>query len=72
MTSGHCGIDAGLDTCFANPGTSEMQLINEIGRTKGVRAVLPTNPTMCWRDLDVQILFGEGRKRLTLQAFFVN
>ena len=32
--------DAGLDTCFANPGTSEMQLVNEIGLTKGVRAVL--------------------------------
>jgi acetolactate synthase-1/2/3 large subunit len=25
--------DAGLDTCFANPGTSEMQLVYEMGRT---------------------------------------
>jgi hypothetical protein len=33
-------VDAGLDTCFANPGTSEMQLVYEIGTTKGVRAVL--------------------------------
>lgn len=33
-------IDAGLDTCFANPGTSEMQLVYEIGLTKGVRAIL--------------------------------
>ena len=33
-------LDAGLDTCFANPGTSEMQLVYEIGKTKGVRAVL--------------------------------
>lgn len=33
-------VDAGLDTCFANPGTSEMQLVYEIGRTEGVRAVL--------------------------------
>jgi len=32
--------DAGLDTCFANPGTSEMQLVYEIGTTEGVRAVL--------------------------------
>jgi acetolactate synthase I/II/III large subunit len=32
--------DAGFDTCFANPGTSEMQLVYEIGTTKGVRAVL--------------------------------
>lgn len=33
-------IDAGLDTCFANPGTSEMQLLYEMGLTEGVRAVL--------------------------------
>jgi acetolactate synthase-1/2/3 large subunit len=32
--------DAGLDTCFANPGTSEMQLVYEMGRTDAVRAVL--------------------------------
>ena len=33
-------VDAGLDTCFANPGTSEMQLVYEIGRTQHVRPVL--------------------------------
>jgi acetolactate synthase I/II/III large subunit len=32
--------DAGLDTCFANPGTSEMQLVYEMGRTENVRPVL--------------------------------
>jgi len=32
--------DAGLDTCFANPGTSEMQLVYEMGQTKNTRAVL--------------------------------
>jgi acetolactate synthase-1/2/3 large subunit len=32
--------DAGLDTCFANPGTSEMQLVYEMGRTDAVRPVL--------------------------------
>ncbi len=32
--------DAGLDTCFANPGTSEMQLVYEMGRTKDVRPIL--------------------------------
>ena len=32
--------DAGLDTCFANPGTSEIQLAYEIGTTKGVCTVL--------------------------------
>lgn len=33
-------VDAGLDTCFANPGTSEMQLVYEIGRTRDVRSIL--------------------------------
>jgi acetolactate synthase-1/2/3 large subunit len=32
--------DAGLDTCFANPGTSEMELVYEMGRTKDTRVVL--------------------------------
>jgi acetolactate synthase I/II/III large subunit len=32
--------DAGLDTCFANPGTSEMQLVYEMVRTENVRPVL--------------------------------
>lgn len=32
--------DAGLDTCFANPGTSEMQLVYEIGKSDTVRPVL--------------------------------
>jgi acetolactate synthase-1/2/3 large subunit len=32
--------DAGLDTCFANPGTSEMQLVYEMGRTQDTRAIL--------------------------------
>jgi acetolactate synthase-1/2/3 large subunit len=32
--------DAGLDTCFANPGTSEMQLVYEMGWNKDTRAVL--------------------------------
>ena len=31
---------AGLDTCFANPGTSEMQLVYEIGLSDNVRPVL--------------------------------
>jgi acetolactate synthase-1/2/3 large subunit len=32
--------DAGFDTCFANPGTFEMQLVYEMGRTKDTRVVL--------------------------------
>ena len=30
----------GVDTCFANPGTSEMQLVAAIDRQPGIRAVL--------------------------------
>lgn len=33
-------VGAGIDTCFANPGTSEMQLVYEMGRTDNVRPVL--------------------------------
>ena len=32
--------DAGLDVCFANPGTSEMQLVYEMGKSDVVRPVL--------------------------------
>ena len=32
--------EAGLDTCFTNPGTSEMQFLYEVSRTDEVRAVL--------------------------------
>jgi acetolactate synthase I/II/III large subunit len=32
--------DAGVTTCFANPGTSEMQLVYEIGLTANVRPIL--------------------------------
>src|SRR5450759_5798748 len=33
-------VEAGLDTCFANPGTSEVQFVFEMGRANNVRAVL--------------------------------
>jgi acetolactate synthase-1/2/3 large subunit len=33
-------IEAGFETCFANPGTSEMHLVYEIGRASDVRVVL--------------------------------
>ncbi len=37
-------VDAGLDTCFGNPGTSEMQLVYEMGLTKDV------NPYLCLQE----------------------
>jgi acetolactate synthase-1/2/3 large subunit len=33
-------VDAGIEVCFANPGTSEMQLVSAIGNSSGVRPVL--------------------------------
>jgi acetolactate synthase I/II/III large subunit len=33
-------VDAALDTCFGNPGTSEMQLVYEMGLTSDVRTFL--------------------------------
>lgn len=32
--------DCGVEVCFANPGTSEMQLVAAIDRTHGMRAIL--------------------------------
>ena len=31
---------AGIEVCFANPGTSEMHLVSAIGRSERVRAIL--------------------------------
>ena len=33
-------IDAGIEVCFANPGTSEMHLVTAIGKTDAVRPIL--------------------------------
>lgn len=33
-------VDAGVEICFANPGTSEMQLVSAIGNTGAMRPVL--------------------------------
>jgi len=33
-------VEAGIKICFANPGTSEMQLVSAIGNTDDMRAVL--------------------------------
>src|SRR5271165_2254982 len=51
-------VDAGVTTCFANPGTSEMQLVYEIGMTDNVRAVL------CLQE-DVVTGAADGYARMT-------
>jgi acetolactate synthase-1/2/3 large subunit len=33
-------VASGVDVCFANPGTSEMQLVSAIGNNQGMRAIL--------------------------------
>lgn len=33
-------VDAGVDTCFANPGTTEMELVAALDRVPGIRGVL--------------------------------
>ena len=33
-------VQSGIDLCFANPGTSEMQLVAAIDRVPGMRPVL--------------------------------
>jgi len=33
-------VTSGVDVCFSNPGTSEMQLVSSIGNHEGMRAIL--------------------------------
>ena len=33
-------VEGGVEVCFANPGTSEMQLVSAIGNSENMRAVL--------------------------------
>lgn len=33
-------VDSGVDVCFANPGTSEMQLVSAIGQSDAMRPIL--------------------------------
>ena len=51
-------VDAGITTCFANPGTSEMQLVYEIGMTGKVR------PVLCLQE-DVVTGAADGYARMT-------
>jgi acetolactate synthase I/II/III large subunit len=51
-------VDAGITTCFANPGTSEMQLVYEIGMTDNVR------PVLCLQE-DVVTGAADGFARMT-------
>ena len=47
-------VESGVELCFANPGTSEMQLVSAIGNSEKMRAVscvfskawFPAQPTV--------------------------
>lgn len=51
-------VDAGITTCFANPGTSEMQLVYEMGLSEAVR------PILCLQE-DVVTGAADGFGRMT-------
>ncbi len=51
-------VDAGVEACFANPGTSEMHLVEAIDRTDGLRPVLCLFEGVCTGAAD-----GFGRMR---------
>ena len=52
--------DCGVDTCFANPGTSEMHLVQAIDAVEGTRAILCLFEGVCTGAAD-----GYGRMRGT-------
>jgi acetolactate synthase-1/2/3 large subunit len=56
---------AGLDVCFANPGTTEMALVNALDRVPSVRAVLGLFEGVCSGAADGYARMG-GRPALTL------
>ncbi|KAL6776627.1 hypothetical protein ACKKBG_A21880 [Auxenochlorella protothecoides x Auxenochlorella symbiontica] len=39
--------DAGIEVCFANPGTSEMHFVSALDQVPGIRAVLGLHETVC-------------------------
>ena len=52
----------GVDTCFANPGTSEMHFVAALDRVVGVRCVLVatgTNPYEKLAALDADAVFED-------------
>jgi acetolactate synthase I/II/III large subunit len=51
-------VDAGITTCFANPGTSEMQFVYEMGLSEAVR------PILCLQE-DVVTGAADGFGRMT-------
>ena len=57
-------VDAGITTCFANPGTTEMPLVAAMDSTPGLRSVLCLFEGVCTGAAD-----GYGRIAGVLQFF---
>ena len=51
MTAGQCmmqtAVDSGVEVCFANPGTSEMGMVDALDHVDGLRAVLGLFEGVC-------------------------
>ena len=43
----HTLLNAGVEVCFANPGTSEMHMVSAIGKNPEMRAVLGLFEGVC-------------------------
>ena len=40
-------LNAGVEVCFANPGTSEMHMVSAIGKDQSMRSVLGLFECVC-------------------------
>lgn len=58
-------VDHGVDVCFANPGTTEMPLVEALDRIDGMRAVLGLQENVCTGAADGYARIT-GRPALTL------
>src|SRR5262245_40653269 len=67
-------VDAGVDVCFANPGTTEMPMVRAIDETAGMRAVLCLFEGVCTGSADGYARMAEkpGLTLLHLGPGFAN
>jgi acetolactate synthase I/II/III large subunit len=67
-------VDAGVNVCFANPGTTEMPMVRAIDETAGMRAVLCLFEGVCTGAADGYARMGEnpGLTLLHLGPGFAN
>ena len=67
---------AGVEVCFANPGTSEMHFVGALDRVEGMRCVLGLFEGVCSGAASVAVMAGGGaggvsiRKRCVITSIF--